>query len=194
MLKSLPKFSNKSKNQIRKFFLHKRKKKYFDISEKQLIPLISYIKKKYSSKKKILVAIYYPSNYEINLLKIFMNIKESKIIPLLPVVKKKFSLKFVPWKINEALIVNKYGIPEPKNIKKNFLPDIVLVPLVAFDKFKNRLGYGKGYYDRYLNSLFKLNKKIEAIGIAFSFQKFKYLPTTKYDFKLNNIFTEKGFL
>ena len=42
--------------------------------------------------------------------------------------------------------------------------------MLAFDRNKNRLGYGKGYYDRYLNNLIKLNKKIKAIGVAFSFQ------------------------
>ena len=58
----------------------------------------------------------------------------------------------------------------------------------------NRLGYGKGFYDKYFNNLFKLGKKFEAIGIAFSFQKYNKLPSSKFDFKLNNIFTEKGFI
>ena len=47
----------------------------------------------------------------------------------------------------------------------------MLVPLLAFDNNKNRLGYGKGFYDKYLNNLIKTNKKMEAIGVAFSFQK-----------------------
>ena len=58
----------------------------------------------------------------------------------------------------------------------------------------NRLGYGKGFYDKYLNNLIKLNKKIKAIGVAFSFQRYKKIPSSKLDFKLNNIFTEKGFI
>tara|TARA_B100001287_G_scaffold210376_1_gene179219 strand:- start:197 stop:397 length:201 start_codon:yes stop_codon:yes gene_type:complete len=65
---------------------------------------------------------------------------------------------------------------------------------LAFDRNKNRLGYGKGFYDKYLNRLKKLNKKMEAIGIAFSFQKYKKLPSSNFDYKLNYIFTEKGFL
>ena len=66
--------------------------------------------------------------------------------------------------------------------------------MLAFDSYKNRLGYGKGFYDRYLNNLKKLSKKFEAIGIAFSFQKYRKIPTSKFDFRLKNIFTEKGFL
>ena len=87
------------------------------------------------------------------------------------------------------MLVNKYGIPEPLNTQKNYSPDIVLVPLLAFDKEKNRLGYGKGFYDRYLNKLIKSHKKILAIGVAFSFQKYKKIPSSKFDFQLNKVFT-----
>ena len=103
-------------------------------------------------------------------------------------------MKFIKWKTRDILLVNKFGIPEPIKKKKIYLPDIVLVPLLAFDNNKNRLGYGKGFYDRYLNNLKKLKKKVEAIGVAFSFQNYKKIPTSKFDFQLNNIFTEKGFL
>jgi len=67
-----------------------------------------------------------------------------------------------------------------------------LAPIVAFDKYKNRLGYGKGYYDRILIKYISKNPNIITIGIAFSFQKYKKIPISKYDVKLNYIFTEKG--
>ena len=79
------------------------------------------------------------------------------------------------------------------NLKKRYLiPDIMLVPLLAFDKTKNRLGYGKGFYDRFLNRFLKQKKKITTIGIAFSFQRYKKLPKSKHDVKLDYILTEKG--
>ena len=121
-------------------------------------------------------------------------LKNSKFTLLMPRIKEGNLLKFVKWNESDILVVNKFGIPEPIKTKKSYLPDILLVPLLAFDKKNNRLGYGKGFYDRYLNDLSKFNKKIEAIGVAFSFQKHKKLPSTKFDFKLNNIFTEKGFI
>ena len=77
--------------------------------------------------------------------------------------------------------------------KKSYVPNLILAPLLAFDNLKNRLGYGKGYYDRFLNKQCR-NKKIEVIGIAFSFQRYKHLPISKFDYKLNKIFTEKGFV
>ena len=66
--------------------------------------------------------------------------------------------------------------------------------MLAFDKNKNRLGYGKGYYDKYLFKLSKINKKIISIGVAFSFQKHHKLPNNKKDFKLNYIINEKGIV
>lgn len=184
----------KTKDQLRKKFLILRKKKYYYISNNKFSRLVYYIKKKFKSKKKVFIALYYPSNYEINILKIVKDLKKIKAITLLPKIKDKNLLKFEEWNSKDILITNKFGIPEPIETQKSYVPDIVLVPLLAFDKKMNRLGYGKGFYDRYLHKVTNKNKKTEAIGIAFSFQKYKEIPSSKFDFKLNNIFTEKGFL
>ena len=100
--------------------------------------------------------------------------------------------KFVSWKFSDPLIVNKFGFLEPEINGKKIIPDLILVPIVAFDKFKNRLGYGKGYYDRILRKYVLKNPKIITIGLAFSFQKYKKIPISKFDVKLNYILTEKG--
>ena len=68
----------------------------------------------------------------------------------------------------------------------------MLVPILAFDKNKYRLGYGKGFYDHYLNKFLKKFKNILTVGVAFSFQKYHKLPRNKNDVKLDFIFTEKG--
>ena len=100
-------------------------------------------------------------------------------------------MSFYKWKKNDVLNLNKFGVPEPIKSKK-IVPNVVLVPVLAFDKFKNRLGYGKGFYDRYLKKYLKKNKKILTVGIAFSFQEYKNLPVNKNDYKLDYIITEKG--
>ena len=74
----------------------------------------------------------------------------------------------------------------------NFLPHITLIPLLAFDNNNHRLGYGKGYFDKFLNKYLKKNKHIVTIGVAFSFQKYNKLPVTKNDVKLDYILTNKG--
>ena len=78
--------------------------------------------------------------------------------------------------------------------QKIHIPDVMLLPLLAFDKNRNRLGYGKGYYDRYLSKTSKKNNQIIKIGIAFSFQEFKRIPVNSTDVKLDYILTEKGIL
>ena len=72
-------------------------------------------------------------------------------------------------------------------------PDILFVPLVAFDKELNRLGYGGGFYDRYIQKISKI-KKIVKVGLAFSFQKLKTIPSDKHDKKLDIIITEKDIV
>ena len=95
---------------------------------------------------------------------------------------------------NDVLKINKYGIPEPIKSHKE-IPDVALVPLLAFDKNKNRLGYGKGFYDKYLNNQIKINKKnILTVGIAFSFQKHHNLPIKNNDYNLDYVITEKGII
>ena len=99
---------------------------------------------------------------------------------------------FFHWSFNDPLKINKYGIPETISNKK-ILPDILLIPLVGFDDQLNRLGYGGGYYDRYLSKV-QNNDKIIKIGMGFSFQKIKKLPINKYDKKLDYIITEKKII
>ena len=73
-------------------------------------------------------------------------------------------------------------------------PDTFLVPLVAFDNQLNRIGYGKGFYDRSLKKIKKVKNQTLFLGIAYSFQKCKNIPINKHDFKLDYIFTERGII
>ena len=98
-------------------------------------------------------------------------------------------MDFLFWSTREPLKINKYGIPEPLSNKIKF-PDILLVPLVAYDESNNRIGYGGGFYDRYINKL-KRYKKIVTIGLAYSFQKVKKIPVDENDVKLDFIITKK---
>ena len=100
-------------------------------------------------------------------------------------------MNFFPWKKNNVLFVNEFGMLEPSNTRSK-IPNVMLVPILAFDKNKNRLGYGKGFYDHYLNKYLKQFKDILTVGVAFSFQKYHKLPTNHNDVKLDYIITEKG--
>ena len=101
-------------------------------------------------------------------------------------------MNFYRWSFSEPLKINRFGIPEPTSRNKMY-PEIILVPLVAFDKNLNRLGYGGGYYDRLFKKLSN-KKEILKIGLALSFQKINNVPVKKYDKKLDYIVTEKYIL
>ena len=178
------------KNLVRKKYHLLRKKKYYEVSKNFFIPLLNLIKIKFK-RKKIKIALYYPASFEINILKLlnFNYIVNQNL--LLPVIEESNSMNFFPWKKNEVLQVNKYGMLEPIKSKQN-VPNIMLVPLLAFDKNKYRLGYGKGFYDRYLSKYLETYKNILTVGVAFSFQKYHKLPINNKDVKLNYILTEKG--
>jgi len=132
---------------------------------------------------------YFPVNYEIDDLDILKNFSKKNYKICLPVIKKNFAMNFYQWSFNEPLKINKYGIPEPYS-KKLIYPDLILVPLLAFDKNLNRLGYGGGFYDRLFQKL-DGKKKVIKIGLAFSNQKINSVPVNKHDKKLDYVVTEK---
>ena len=178
------------KSKIRKKILNIRKKKNNKNIKFPFLKIFKEIKKNLSKKK--IVGGYYTVNFEINILE-FLEKLEAKGMQLsLPVVKKSNEMDFYGWSTKNLLKLNKYGIPEPEQIKKVF-PDIILVPLVAFDSRLYRIGYGGGYYDRYIDKLSN-KKNLLKIGIAHSCQKINRVPTNKYDKKLDIIITEKYVL
>ena len=149
---------------------------------------ITKILKKEKINKKI-IGGYFPVNFEMDDLVLLRKFEKNRFNISLPVIKKNFQMDFYKWSFFEPLNVNKYGIPEPE--RKNIVyPDILLIPLVAFDKNLNRLGYGGGYYDRLIKKLSK-KKKIIKIGLAFSVQKIDKVPTNVYDQKLDYVVTNK---
>ena len=176
---------------IRKKALINRKNKYFEVSDQFFKPLIEILKKKNKNKITYL-SLYYSANYEVNVLKLYDSIKNKKIKTLLPVIKRKNKMNFVEWQHRDLLKINNFGILDPCLNAKSLIPDVMLIPLLAFDSQNNRLGYGKGFYDKYLSKFLRNKKKITTIGIAFSFQKYNKLPVSKLDIKLDYILTEKG--
>ena len=179
------------KSKIRKKILKIRQNKNKEKISIKFIKIYNLLKNITNLKKKI-VGGYYPINYEIDDLKILKEFEKKNIKISLPVIKKNFSMKFIQCSLKDPFKINAYGIPEP--IKGKIVkPDILLIPLVAFDKKLNRLGYGAGFYDRIIKSL-KKNKKLITIGLAFDFQKVYFIPISKYDQKLDFIVTNKKIL
>ena len=178
---------------LRNRSLLKRKKKYLTVKNFNFNLIFNLIRKHFN-KKKIIIAGYYPSNYEVNILNFLEKASNKRFRIALPVIRSSSRMSFKSWVFKEPLYVNKFGILEPKDTKKEVIPDLIMVPLVAFDGRLNRIGYGKGYYDRSLRKIKNIKKKTVALGIAYSFQKCKSIPISKHDFKLDYIFTERGII
>ena len=176
-----------NKSKIRSKILKVRKKNFYKNLKIDSDKLFSFVKsKKYEFKN---FGGYYPSNYEIDDLEILEFLDKKNYNISLPVIKKNNQMDFFKWSNKDPLKINRYGIPEPTSSKKLY-PDILFIPLVGFDNNLNRLGYGGGFYDRYINKIEKI-KKVVKIGFAFSYQKLKKIPTEMYDKKLDLIITEK---
>ena len=178
------------KEKIRKKIINLRKINYQENENITLSSLINIIRKNKFFNP--IVGGYYPVNSEINCLNILEGLEKLGYQIALPKIRENNLMDFHKWSFNEPLLVNKYGIPEPK--KKNLIyPNIIIIPIVAFDKFKYRIGYGGGYYDRYLEKIGKKNFFL-SIGFAFSFQKVDRVIKSKYDKKLNYIITDKNII
>jgi len=181
------------KSSLRKKILIKRKKEHLKVKNFNFNLIFNLINKHFY-KKKIIIAGYYPSYYEVNILDFLNKASKKNFKIVLPVIKSKSEMDFKTWIFKDPLYVNQFGMLEPKNSNKKMIPDLIMVPLVAFDDKLNRIGYGKGYYDRCLRKISKTKKKIISLGIAYSFQKCKKIPINKYDFKLDYIFTDRGII
>ena len=127
-----------------------------------------------------------------NSVEVLEKLEKNNFTISLPVTEKNNNMDFYEWSFKDLLKVSNRGIPEP--IKKNKVyPDILIVPLVGFDNNKFRLGYGGGFYDRYISKILNI-KKFITIGFAFSFQETFKIPKNKFDQKLDIILTNKSIV
>jgi 5-formyltetrahydrofolate cyclo-ligase len=94
------------------------------------------------------------------------------------------------WNFGEPLVASSFGILEPRPEAVAADPDILLVPLVAFDRSGHRIGYGAGYYDMTI-TLLRARKSVVAVGLAFAVQEIPNVPATPRDAPLDLVLTER---
>ena len=177
-----------SKEKLRKKLINLRNTNYKEegISFVQFKKILNQL----NLKNKTNIGGYYPINNEIGSLNILENLEKDNFKISLPVKKKKNKMDYYEWSFKDLLKVSNRGIPEPFT-KKKVYPDVLIVPLVGFDKNKFRLGYGGGFYDRTFANLKKLNFNFYSVGFAFDDQKQEKLPKEIFDYKLDFVLTEK---
>ena len=138
-----------------------------------------------------IVSGFMPLKSEIDPLPLMRKLAEQGAKLALPVVAGRGKpLIMRAWRWGEPLAAGVWGIREPKPDAPEVEPDILLVPLLAFDRAGHRIGYGAGYYDMTIARLRAL-KPVTAIGIAFAAQEVAAVPTTPRDARLDLVLTER---
>jgi 5-formyltetrahydrofolate cyclo-ligase len=128
---------------------------------------------------------------EINPIPLMRKLADAGATLALPVVAGKGRLLIMrAWSVGEPLASGVWGIREPKPDAPEVFPDILIVPLLAFDRRGHRIGYGAGYFDMTIAAL-RARKPIVAAGIAFAAQEIAEVPTTPRDARLDLVLTER---
>jgi 5-formyltetrahydrofolate cyclo-ligase len=140
----------------------------------------------------VIVSGFMPLKSEINPLPLMKALAEAGAQLALPVVAGRGKpLIMRKWQWGAPLVPGVWGIREPASEAPQVDPDILLVPLLAFDRAGYRIGYGAGYYDLTITQL-RAKKPVTAIGIAFAAQEVAHVPRTSFDAPLDLVLTEQA--
>ena len=178
----------REKEALRKFLINRRSelgpsKDFQSNILNNIKPLIEEIENEY-------IGTYLSFRDELDTKKLNQYLLERELNLALPAIDfQTKEINFFMYDKNTELIENKFSILEPKYKDKVIFPKIILIPLLGYSKSGFRLGYGGGYYDKYLskNGIGDVKK----IGIAFSFQEVEEIPVEDHDERLDWILTEK---
>jgi 5-formyltetrahydrofolate cyclo-ligase len=138
-----------------------------------------------------IVSGYSPMKSEFNPVPLMRRLADAGARLALPVTPKRgHPLIMRAWNFGDELASGVWGIREPKPDSPEVFPDIMLVPLAAFDRAGHRIGYGAGYFDRTIARV-RAMKPVVTIGLAFADQEIGRVPATAFDQALDLVLTEK---
>lgn len=142
----------------------------------------------------VIVAGYSPINSEIDPFPLMRALASKGAVLALPVIiERDTPLIFRAWRSDQDLVRGPFGVFQPSSDAPEVEPDIVLVPLAAFDRDGHRIGYGRGYYDRTLQNL-RAVKRMTVIGLAFAVQEIEVVPRLPHDEQLDCVLTERDLI
>ena len=140
----------------------------------------------------IVVSGFSPLKTEISPLPLLRRLADAGANLALPVVIGRGQpLVMRAWSFGAPLVSGVWGIRQPPADAPELFPDILIVPLLAFDRHGHRIGYGAGYYDMTIARL-RAMKPVTAIGVAFATQEIAAVPATPRDARLDLVLTERG--
>ena len=141
-------------------------------------------------KQGAIVSGYSPMKSEFNPVPLMRKLSDAGASLALPVTPKRGNpLIMRAWAFGDEMAAGVWGIREPKPDSPEVFPDIMLVPLAAFDRNGHRIGYGAGYYDMTIARI-RAIKPVVTIGLAFAAQEIERVPATAFDARLDLVLTE----
>jgi 5-formyltetrahydrofolate cyclo-ligase len=145
-------------------------------------------------KEKETVMAYTSKELEVNTVPIIQNLLDRHNPVIVPIiVKEDVSLRLSYLRDFAALVPSTFGVPEPIGSEipaRGEDVDTIILPMLGFDRTGGRIGYGAGYYDRFLEK----NPSLKKIGIAFACQEMDHLPLDDTDVRMDHIITEDGIV
>ncbi|HEV8678950.1 MAG TPA: 5-formyltetrahydrofolate cyclo-ligase [Stellaceae bacterium] len=141
--------------------------------------------------KAAVIGGYWPIGTEMNVHPLLVALHERGHVIGLPHAHRGQPMTYHRWQPNDRLAPGIFGIAMPDRRTPEVAPDILLMPLLAFDRQGNRLGYGSGYNDRTIPVL-RARKALLCVGIAYAAQEFDYVPHNALDQRLDWMVTERG--
>lgn len=163
---------------------------YASISAEKLVDLAQRL----ALPEKAAVSAYWPMKSEMDVRPLMRYFHETGHTVCLPVVTRKDEpMLFRRWAPDDKLVVGMYGVEQPDEKSESVVPDVLFLPLLAFDRRGGRLGYGGGFYDRTLKLLRKEGHRLIA-GVGFAMQEVESVPLEETDERLDVILTEKELI
>ena len=139
---------------------------------------------------KSVIGGYWPIGTELDVLPLLTALHERGHVCGLPLVHKRRPLSFHRWRPSDKLVPGIFGIPMPDHTTPRVEPDILIAPMLAFDRTGHRVGYGGGYYDRTVADI-RGRKRLLVVGVAYAAQEVEKVPSERFDQRLDWIVTEK---
>ena len=178
----------REKKALRKFLINRRSELGPSVDFQNNI--INNVKPLIEKTESEFIGTYISFRDELDTKKLNQYLLERKLNLALPVIDfKTKEINFFIYQKDTELIENKFSILEPKNKDELIFPKIIFIPLLGYSKSGFRLGYGGGYYDKYLSK--NGGGDVKKIGVAFSFQEVEEIPVEDHDERLDWILTEK---
>lgn len=173
----------KSKSDLRELIRQKLRVQSSEDRHAWSEAVIARIEEQHCFRHAHVVMLYYPIHHEVDLRPLLDKYKDEKVI-LLPVTHRD-SIELRQYVGQDNLKKGHYGIPVPQTATYRGKPDLVIVPGLAFDKDLVRMGRGKGYYDRFLRKL----GRVEKVGVCYDFQMSDGLPWSWHDVRMDKVIT-----